>query len=127
VKAGHVAGWKDLTLRWNKLVVVNELAHASIGSDDVASRQPAGEVVNVIAIASLSDSSWHRGQPGTQESLIAERRHVGQFIGLGELVRSCRQRGEILHEGLGERLPFADSSELADGAVVAYLERPGCR
>ena len=127
MKTGHIAGGEDLTRRWNKLVVLDELPHAGIGGDDVTSREPVGEVINVVAIASLGDSSWHRGQPGAQESLIAKCRHIHQFIGLGELLRSRRQRGEVLDQGLSERLPFADSSELADRPVVAYLERAGCR
>jgi hypothetical protein len=92
MKARHLAGGEDLTRRWNKLVVADGLPHAGIGSDDVASRESAGEVVNVIAIASVGDSSRHRGQSGAQESLIAERGHVGQFVGLGELLCSCSTR-----------------------------------
>lgn len=127
MKAGHIPGGEDLTRRWNKLVVLDELPHAGIGSDDVTPKEPAGEVINVVAIASLGDPSWHRGQPGAKKSLIAKCGHIHQLIGLGELLRSRRQRGEIPDEGLGELLPFSDGTELADGPVVAYLERPGCR
>jgi len=61
-------------------------------------------MVNVIAITPLGDPVAHDRQPGPQESLITQSRHMRQLIRYRERLRSRRQVRVVLHEGSSERL-----------------------